>query len=396
MNPWVTATRGVRYREHETRKHGKRHDRYWCVQYKLKGKNVNEAVGWWSAGISQAYCEELLAELRRNHKSGQGPQTLKEMRAAGQEKRAAEAEAQELARHETTTLAEFWEQTYLPKAKLNKSRHSVAAETMFRRRWLAPLADSPLSDIKPVHLERLLLAPMLAAGKSPRTIQYALATFSMVWNAARELNIVRGESPSTKVKRPRQDNLRDRFLTKTEAVKLLAALKERSLDVHDLTLLSLFSGMRAGECQALTWADINLEEGLIFVKDTKNTRNRHTYITAEIREMLERRALSRGAKALVFPVENGGPSQWGISDTFARTVKSLGFNEGFTDRRQKIVFHSLRHTFASWLVQKGEPLYTVCKLMGHGNIKMTMRYAHLAPTTKKTTVLRLEGILAGE
>ena len=60
------------------------------------------------------------------------------------------------------------------------------------------------------------------------------------------------------------------------------------------------------------------------------------------------------------------------------------------------LIYGLRYTFASWLVQKGEPLYTVCKLMGHSNIKMTMRYAHLAPTTKKTTVLRLEGILAGE
>jgi integrase len=392
MNPWVTASRGIRYREHETRKHGRRPDRYWCVQYKLKGKNVNEAVGWWSAGISQAYCEELLAELRRNHKSGQGPQTLKEMKTAGQEKRTAEA----VARQETTTLAIFWDREYLPKARLSKSHHSVAAETMFRRRWLAPLADFPLGEIKSVHLERLLLAPMLTAGKSPRTIQYALAVFSMIWNTARELNVVQGESPSTKVKRPRQDNQRDRFLTRAEAVQLLAALRERSMDVHDLALLSLFSGLRAGECQALTWADVNLEEGVIFVKDTKNTRNRHAYITAETREMLARRALNRGNNAFVFPGGDGGPGKWGISDTFARTVKSLGLNEGLTDRRQKVVFHTLRHTFASWLVQKGEPLYTVGELMGHSNVKMTMRYAHLAPETKRTAVLHLEGILAGE
>ena len=393
MAPWITAGRGIRYREHETRKHGKRPDRYWCIQYKLKGRNVNEAVGWWSGGANQAQCEELLAELRRNHKNGQGPQTLKEMRAAGQEKRSAEAEAQELAHHETTTLAEFWERDYLPKASLNKSRHSLTAEALFRRRWLAPLADLPLAEIRTGHLERMVLAPLLAAGKSPRTIEYALAVFSIIWNAARELNIVRGESPSAKVKRPRQDNKRDRFLSKTEAVQLLAALKKRSQDVHDLALLSLFSGLRAGECLALTWADINLEEGVIFVKDTKNKRNRHAYITAEIREMFERRTISRGETVLVFPGGAGGSCQWGVSHTFASTVKALGLNDGLTDRRQKVVFHSLRHTFASWLVQKGEPLYMVGELLGHSDLKMTMRYAHLAPETKKIAARSLEGIL---
>ncbi|MCL1916614.1 MAG: hypothetical protein FWG17_07940 [Desulfovibrionaceae bacterium] len=49
---WTTASRGIRYREHETRKHGKLPDRYWCIQYKLKGRNVNEAVGWWSGEAS--------------------------------------------------------------------------------------------------------------------------------------------------------------------------------------------------------------------------------------------------------------------------------------------------------------------------------------------------------
>jgi integrase len=182
---------------------------------------------------------------------------------------------------------------------------------------------------------------MLAAGKSPRTIQYALAVFSIIWNAARELNFIRGESPTARVKRPRQDNKRDRFLSKPEAPQLLAALKEHSQDVHDLALLSLLSGLKAGECMAaLTWA---------------------TWRKA--------------------------PSD--------RTVKDLALNDGLTDRHQKVVFHSLRHTFASWLVQKGEPLYTVSELMGHSDIKMTMRYAHLAPETKKVASRSLEGMLEG-
>ena len=74
-------------------------------------------------------------------------------------------------------------------------------------------------------------------------------------------------------------------------------------------------------------------------------------------------------------------------------MKDLGLNDGITDRRQKLVFHSLRHTFASWLVQMGKPLYTVSQLLGHSDLKMTMRYAHLAPDTQRAAAMELEGIL---
>jgi integrase len=73
-------------------------------------------------------------------------------------------------------------------------------------------------------------------------------------------------------------------------------------------------------------------------------------------------------------------------------VKDLALNEGISDNRQKVVIHTTRHTFASWLVQKGTPLYTVSKLMGHSSIRMTERYAHLAPDTQRAAAMELEGI----
>ena len=63
----------------------------------------------------------------------------------------------------------------------------------------------------------------------------------------------------------------------------------------------------------------------------------------------------------------------------------------------KVVFHTLRHTFASWLVQAGVPLYTVQRIMGHKTIVMTQRYAHLAPDQGAEAARLLSGIsLAGE
>jgi len=160
--------------------------------------------------------------------------------------------------------------------------------------------------------------------------------------------------------------------------------------------LSLFSGLRIGECLSLTWADVDMGEGLIFVKDTKTNRNRHAFITSDIRDMLTRRRSDPKGSSEVFPGARGGDCYFVLWRDFDLTVRELGLNEGITDRRQKVVIHTLRHTFASWLVRMGTPLYTVSKLMGHSNLKMTERYAHLAPDTQRAAAMDLDGILAAK
>jgi len=152
MSVWTSAGKGIRYKEHPTRKHGKKPDRYWCLQYKLRGRNVNEAVGWWSDGISQTQCVALLNELRVNQKSGQGPQTLKEMRALNHERREAETAAREEAAHKNRTLAGFWETEYFQQAQLRLSAHSLASQKTIMRSWLKPLADRPLKISAPLIL----------------------------------------------------------------------------------------------------------------------------------------------------------------------------------------------------------------------------------------------------
>jgi integrase len=393
MATWIPAGKGIRYQEHPTRKHGKKPDRYWCLQYKLRGKTINEAVGWWSAGASQAQCEELLSKLRENWRSGQGPQTLREMRAFNLEKRAADLAAQKLAEDKSRTLGGYWEGEYLPRARLSISASSLKGNTNAMKVWLKPLADRLLSSVTPTDLENLVMRPMQVAGKSPGYVMKALRVFSVVWNQAKAQGLVEGVNPVSKIRIPKADNRRDRFLTRDEAARLLTALRERDQTAHDYALLSLFTGLRAGECRDLTWADIDLEGGRIFVKDTKSKHNRHAFITVELKEMLTRRAQGRSKTDKVFPGVNGAIGHNALWYKFDQTVRELGLNEGVSDRRQKFVFHSLRHTFASWLVQMGTPLYTVSQLLGHSDLKMTMRYAHLAPDTQRAAAMELEGIL---
>jgi integrase len=91
-------------------------------------------------------------------------------------------------------------------------------------------------------------------------------------------------------------------------------------------------------------------------------------------------------------VDDTGKKIAAVSSTFARTVNVVGLNEGITDRRMKVVFHTLRHTYASWLVEKGVDLYTVKELLGHSSLTMTERYSHVGENALTSAVRKLEKI----
>ncbi|WP_235956896.1 tyrosine-type recombinase/integrase [Fundidesulfovibrio magnetotacticus] len=288
------------------------------------------------------------------------------------------------------TFAQVFRDTYLPAERLNKSKASCDKEEGFLRNWIEPVfGDKPLRDIAPFDLERLKKR-MLDAGKSPKTTNYVLGTVRQVFNFARRHGLHEGENPVRLVKKPTSDNRRLRFLTRAEAVRLLEALRERSQDLCDMALLSLHTGMRAGEIFALTWMDVDLERRLLTLRDTKSGKNRIAFMTGDVAVMIQARAAERmDAHGLVFPDRNG-KKRVEVSNVFQIVADSLGMNDGITDRRQKLVFHSLRHTYASWLVEQGVDLYTVKELMGHGTLAMTERYSHLAPDTLRRAVRVLE------
>lgn len=398
---------GVRYREHATRKHGVKFDRCYSIRYKQNGKDKEEVAGWSSEGVTAEKAFKILSTIRENIRQGFGPQSIAAMREAGEEKTREEAKARRSKEIEDTTVSDFWEAEYLPVAEATKTARTMKGEKGLFENWIRPaLGDIPLRKIDVQKVEALALKAT-KAGKSAATVRYILAIISQVWNKAATRDIVQGDSPTRRIKKPRQDNRRIRFLSQDEAAKLLEALLVRSLDLHDSALLSLFCGLRAGEIHDLTWGDIDFPNRTISVLDTKNTKDRHVFMTDEVENMLRRRRSNQAKTAFIFPASNEKKREW-ISATFFKTIDSLGLNNtgeikankhGETapikikDRRQRVVFHTLRHTFASWLVMKGIPLYTVAELMGHTTLEMTRRYAHLAPDNLRSAALTLQGQL---
>jgi site-specific recombinase XerD len=372
---------GVRFRKHPTRKHGVKFDRYFIIRYQRDGKRKEEGLGWASEGMTAKKAALKLAEIIEAYRDGNGLISLSKRRQKAKERQEKEANG-------NITFADFFDDTYYPQAQTDKDPQSYKREKGLFKNWIDPVIGAlPFQNIAPIHLEKIK-RNMSKSKKSPRSIQYALAVIRQVFNMAYRNGIFMGGNPVKKVKIPKVDNKRLRFLTIDEAETLLNNLRKKSIEMWEMALISLDTGLRASEIFRLNWIDIKIEQGLINAKDSKGKKTRFAYMTARLREMLLDKDIGR-ANELLYPAPGGGQRRE-ISRTFERVVKDLGFNDGIMDRRDKVVFHTLRHTYASWLVQAGEDLYVVKERMGHSTMAMTERYAHLAPKNAERTVKTLE------
>lgn len=400
---WIQSKKfkGVRWRQHPTRKHGIQFDRYYALRYQVDGERREEGLGW--ASDAEGWTEEKaalkLAELKAASRCGAGPARLSEERWMAKEKRKAEEADRKRLEEERLqqerdliTVAQFFEKTYFPQCQADKKKGSWRTEELLFRNWINPvIGGKPLKEVSPIHLEKIK-SNMAKAGRTPRTIHYCLAVVRQIFNAAKRLSHFADDNPVSKVKKPTADNRRVRFLSHDEAKTLLDALKARSQQLHDISLVSLHCGLRAGEIFNLCWQDLDLERGQILVKDAKSGRNRTAYMTAEVRQMFAWRSVLERRHDLVFPNTRGGRIET-ISNAFDEVVKCLGWNNGVTDPRHRVVFHTCRHSFASWLVEAGTDLYTVKELLGHQSISMTERYSHLGANSLKRAVSVLEKVL---
>lgn len=218
-----------------------------------------------------------------------------------------------------------------------------------------------------------------------------------------------GELPGVAVSS--RANVRPRFLSPEEDRRLRAALVERDRrlleraesghrwrvergysdadalparrfadHLHPLVLVSLNTGVRRGELFRLRWADLGADFAELNLRGetTKSKEPRSIPANAETRAALaDWQAQTHRTTGLVFPGADGKPmttlkTAWGA---LLRAAEIDAFR-----------WHDLRHTFASWLVMRGVPLNTVRELLGHTSLEMTLRYAHLADTTKAAAV----------
>ena len=389
---WIKAARGIRYREHPTRKNGLKPDRYYSIFFKIDGKQIEQGIGWGSEGITIERAEMLLFEFKNNAKTG-GVKTLKEKRQIQSDEEAEKKRQQELFEIENVSFKTFFIEKYLPVQKTHKSPSVWSKEEQHAQNWLFPvIGDIPIKNVCAFHIERIK-KNMLDVGRSPRTVQYCLATFRQTWNMARREGIVITDSPSKNVKLPRFDNQRQRYLTPEECILLLEELRKRSHSVYCMSLLALDTGLRFSEIAGLQWQDIDLVKDAILLRDTKSGRNRTVYMTNRVKAMF-REFPEHKSDDLVLPDRNGKRAVH-ISKTFDETVAELGLNDDISDVRLKAVFHSLRHTHASRLLEAGVDIYRVKELLGHSHVTTTERYSHVTADRLRSAIADMERMHRG-
>jgi integrase len=176
------------------------------------------------------------------------------------------------------------------------------------------------------------------------------------------------------------------FLDFAQAGRLLAACEP---EWRPLVLVLLRTGLRIGEALALTWGDVDLKAGTIRVRATrwagqeyapKSGRGRTVPLTHETLAELKRLP---GRKGYVFAHEDGRPfTHSEVKAVVPRACKRA--------RGPRVTAHGLRHTYASRLVMREVPLAVVKELLGHADLTMVARYAHLAPAEAAAAVQVLD------
>jgi integrase len=261
---------------------------------------------------------------------------------------------------------------YLQWAKVNHQGYMGTRSRVehFRREF----GTRQLQDITPLVVDAYVSRRALL--RKPATVNRDLGVLRHMFQKAREWGKAI-DNPVSHQKPLRAENRRLRYLSLEEKDRLLEVADE---ELRPILIAALYTGLRRSELFRLTWPDVDFTLGVIRMVQTKNGERREIPMADTLRDTLRRlpRRLDSGH---VFTGKTGR-GLVDIRKRFHRALREAGI-EGF-------VFHDLRHTFASHLVMAGVDLMTVKEFLGHKDIKMTLRYAHLAPDYKRAAITRLD------
>jgi len=226
---------------------------------------------------------------------------------------------------------------------------------------------------------------MCTTNLSPKTVNNILATLSRILTIAEEW----GDVPRRpKIRMLRVPPQAFDYLTAEDSEKLLN--QTHNPFVHGLILFAMQTGLRFGELMALDWEDIDLKNRRVTVRralvrrrmgPTKSNRIRYIPLSRSVCATLRCWPHKTG---YVFGQKSGAePTR---QDAMAQILVDACKNAGL----RRLGWHALRHTFASHLVASGAHLKIVQELLGHTDLRVTMRYAHLEPSRLMEAVDRLD------
>ncbi|MBY8220945.1 site-specific integrase [Vibrio fluvialis] len=254
------------------------------------------------------------------------------------------------------------------------------------------LMDRPLTEIKAWDIQQWV-TERRKLGRAPATIEYCVNRLRAAFNRAVEWEFIDSHNLSS-VKLIKQDNTRIRYLSKEEENSLLEGIQARNQSVRKsdktkaqikfvdffepLVITAMNTGMRKGELLTLKWEHVSFPNRYLTIRseNAKSKKTRTIPLNDTVLNLFESWRAQNPDADFVF-VANNQPVEF-----FQYPWQSLLKEAGIENFR----FHDLRHHFASKLVMAGVDLNIVRELLGHADLKMTLRYAHLAPEHKAAAV----------
>jgi integrase len=259
--------------------------------------------------------------------------------------------------------------------------------------WKKQLGDLPLnrltSDVIATTRNKLLEVITPRGTKlSPKTANRYLASLSVNLTYGVEECGWLHMNPCIRVTKFNEGSSRNRILTPEEIDKLLEACKRsRCKSLYPIIFLAMRSGMRLGELLSLTWADVDLNQNIVFLRETKSGVPRSVPLSKEAKLVIEGVSSVDQRKGLVFKGRRFGrkPS---IRKPFYTALALAGIED--------LHIHDLRHLFCTTAAKSGASVLQIKSITGHSTMQTLDRYTHIEGVQLKHIVDDVDKALRGE
>ena len=340
-------------------------DRVYYITYKDNNQKKKWIkIGLKTEGVNESYCHQKRNEIVTKQRLGE--------------------ELPHIAKRNIKSLNEIAKLFYDEKELHNKQNKKTRARV--EKHIQEDLGNIPINKISKDDVLRVQKKLILEL--EPATINFIIGQLSSIFNWAIKNEII-NKNPCINIKALKVDNARLRYL-ELEEIKLLKEKLILEKDLYYFVLLALSTGGRLQTICNIKPIDFK-DNGTIRLYDFKNESEYYGFIEDKLMIEIKQFISDINKKENEFLFQTTKIQNY-TNQYYYRKLQPVFdelFNNENIDRQHKVTIHTLRHTFASHLAINETPILTIKKLMNHGDIKTTMRYAKLSKGSGESHVNRL-------
>jgi integrase len=379
---WITLAPGIRAREHRTRKHGIRADRYFTLRFSVDGKQVEERLGWTSDGWTLKRAQEELGRLREAHRTGEGPATLRERRHAEREAERQAREADNRRQRLEKTVSDLWSRYSVEVMAVDNRPRTIADKTRLWERRIKPtLGNLKIHEVTEQDAGAVVRLPLkvdaaglVIAGKAEAGNLYRLLHHIFGKALGWGLRPKEAGNPLENVVEPKTVR-RERLLAPGEVGALLKALDAAETgqtaqpQIVAILRASILTGARIGELRALRWDHVRRDEMELHLPDTKTGFSRRP-LSPQTLALLDGIEQVPGSPFVFRSIKSPrAPLAYStVEKAFRRIVQRAGIRD--------CTLHTVRHWFATATANSVSNPRVGMALTGHKSHAAYLTYIH--------------------